>query len=546
MAFKQKRTKNTAIYVLLIFLAGVFHLLEQSLIEYISTFSFCMVYAIYGGLILFWLLSTKERLLPSRFRSYLIAAAVCMLMFLILRSVRYRVFSKEYSEVYTWYLYYIPIVLIPTFFLMSCIHFCRFQEGKYREWMLLIPSAVICVAILLNNFHHLAFYPNDGVTRLVGRQGTYTRGMLYYMTCAWVGLLMVGGVIYLVIASKRVRDIQKARPPLCMLALLVLSHILHDIMNSTGIRWLFELPEIYIFGMIGVFEACIRSRLMPYNDNYLFFFESLDIPAVITDKEFLPVTGSAHPLSLTETQMQSALHGSIYTDKHTKLSGMEIVAGYVFWTEDEEEMQKENARLASANELMSEENNLIAAENRLKEQKARLEAQSKIYERIAAELYSKQKKIEELMESTTPGTPQFREVLAKCCLLNAYSKRKGNLLLLSEETFPKRNRELFLSLQESVRFLRCFHIEAAVIGEEEAEFTLLSTHRLYDSFQSLIESYMPYITKMTVSISPKGVRVVVDTEEFVRILGTKLPVDVKIMDGLTYLTIRVTQIRGTI
>ena len=50
----------------------------------------------------------------------------------------------------------------------------------------------------------------------------------------------------------------------------------------------YEVPEILIFCMLGVFEACIRSRLMPRNENYAAFFSAMKIPAMITNAALPP------------------------------------------------------------------------------------------------------------------------------------------------------------------------------------------------------------------------------------------------------------------
>lgn len=54
-------------------------------------------------------------------------------------------------------------------------------------------------------------------------------------------------------------------------------------------------PEIHIFGMLGVFEVCIRQRLMPHNENYAGFFHSMHIPALITDRSLTPFYRTSAP-----------------------------------------------------------------------------------------------------------------------------------------------------------------------------------------------------------------------------------------------------------
>ena len=237
------------------------------------------------------------------------------------------------------------------------------------------------------------------------------------------------------------------------------------------------------------------------------------------------------------TQLAFSVKCPVYLDEDTRLSGMKIRPGYAFWTEDESDLHRENRRLAEANQLLSEENSLIAIENELKEKKAHLEALNQVYDRIAASFYPKQKRIEELLENTSPESEDFSAVLAECCVLNAYCKRKGNLMLLEEETLPQPNRELFLALQETARFLRCCGIDAAATGNEYSDLPLEAVHAIYDSFETLIEEFLPYMQRMAASLSPTGVRIAMEASRPPVIPMTVLPVECIESDGCYFLSI---------
>jgi hypothetical protein len=122
-------------------------------------------------------------------------------------------------------------------------------------------------------------------------------------------------------------------------------------------------------------------------------------------------------------------------------------------------------------------------------------------------------------------------------VLNAYCKRKSNLMLLSEESLPHPNRELFLALQESARFLKCCGIDAAATGEEYSDLPLDTIHALYDSFETLIEAFLPYMHRMTVSLSPLGVRLAVEADRSPVLPETALRVEHSESDSCFFLTI---------
>ena len=155
------------------------------------------------------------------------------------------------------------------------------------------------------------------------------------------------------------------------------------------------------------------------------------------------------------------------------------------------------------------------------------------------ETLKKQKRIEELLDNIKPGSDSFAQAIGLACVYNAYSKRKTNLSLIDEATLPKSNRELFLALSESARFLKCCGIEAAATGEEYSDIPLSDIHDIYDTFESVIEAYISVLKRMTVSILSDGIRIVMEATGKAELPGTILPVECKESDGLLFFTVRV-------
>ncbi len=535
-----EENRNTLVFLGFLLLAGITQLLTRTRISLVDTFMFSANFMIYIGLLLFWMQSVGVRLLPTKARSYIIAAAVLMIVLLLIRVLKFRVLTLIPVRRYTDYCYNIPMVLGPTLFLMTCIRISRGEgnEQNGRERLLLIPSCGLLLLILTNDLHQLFYRRTVPLSEFQGSVGTYTYGPLFYLMYGWIVLTLLAGFAILIRWSWR----QSLRDLLWFAAVVLIwggmSLINQLIFTPLDLARMFHSPEIHIFGLLGFFEVCIRRRLIPYNENYVGFFSNLGLPVRITDDALRTVYETDLPISASENQLRDALAGAIYPDEDTRLLGMRLRSGCAFWTEDESELHREGRRLAEANEILSEENRLIAVENELKEKKAHLDAQNQVYDRIAAALYSKQKRIEALLEGAAPATANFRAALAESCVLNAYCKRKSNLILLSEASLPQPNRELFLALQESARFLKCCGIEAAATGEEYSDFPLASIHALYDSFETLIEAFLPYMQRMTVSLAQNGIRIAVEANQIPALPEARLPVACRESDGCFFLTIR--------
>ena len=535
-----KQNQNTWLFFAFLLLGGIANLLTRTRISIVDTFMFSANFIIYIGLLIFWMQSVRDRLLPVRSRRYMIVSALLMIFYLLVRLLRYRVLTNVIARRYVDYAYNIPLVLIPTLFLMICILISSGEntEGKRREQLLMIPSCAIVLLVMTNDLHQLCYRRLVPLSEYQGNVGTYTYGPVFYLIYGWMILTLLAGFALLI--RKNWRQNIKGLFQFAVIVLVWAGISLLDWLVFTPLDLLrmYHSTETRIFFLIGLFEFCIRNRLIPYNENYSGFFSNLGLPVRITDEAFATVYDTNIPINASDAELFAAVKESVYLDEDTRLSGMKLHPGHVFWTEDERELHEESRRLAFANELLSEENDLIAIENELKERKAHLEAQDRVYDRIASALYPKQKRMEALLESTPPESERFPAVLAECCVLNAYCKRKSNLLLLSEENLPRPNRELFLALQESARFLKCCGIDAAATGEEYSTLPLPMIHALYDSFETLIEALLPVMRRMTVSLSSDGIRIAAETDAVPPLPGTSLPVAFKESDGCLFLTVQ--------
>ena len=201
-------------------LASVIHVLDRLLIRMLvqdttpirsaslafgSTALFVLNLAIFVALVLFWVVSVQMRLLPSKGRRYLTAAAVGMLLFLLVRAVKYRVAGQQdpLLEHWCWYAYYIPLLMMPTFFLLTCLSMD--QTGRVRRWHGMAIRVVffgLLTGVLTNDLHHLMFRPHAD-TAQSGAWTTYDVGPLWYVFYGCLAACVLAGLFVLVRIDRR-------------------------------------------------------------------------------------------------------------------------------------------------------------------------------------------------------------------------------------------------------------------------------------------------------------------------------------------------------
>ena len=532
--------RNTWLFLSFLLLAGAANLFSRTGIYALDSLMSCVNYVTYVGLLLFWIEAVRVRLLPSGARTCVLGAAGLMLLYILLRIFKYSFAVSVVPTRYAVYAYWIPQMLIPALFLMTCIRIRRGRQERQnrRDDLLLVPGAALSLLVMTNDLHALVYVPRTDLSRFVLDTGTYSLGPGFYLLYVWMILAAGSGLVLLFREAGRLpkkvllllAGVTVLWAGLVMLTLLVLDRL------PTPFR-MYNVPEIHIFCMLAVFEICVRNRLIPCNENYAGFFRKLRIPAVITDRDFSAVYGTDAALSAGEGELQAALAAPVALTPDEKLSGREIRAGYAFWTEDESAVHRAQESLLEANGMIEQENDLIRAETEQKEKDAYLQSRHRIYHEIAAELYPCQKRIGQLLEEAVPGTAGFREKIAAVSVLNAYVKRKTNLLLLAAENPRLSVEELFLALQESANYLTLAGLQTTAGTPGKGLLPAGRIVALYDAFEQIAGQLLGKAPSLMVSWNGKGLRLAAETDCAPDAEGLPLPVEFRGSEDVLFMDI---------
>ena len=508
-----KRNKATWLFLGFLLLGGVLHSLDTEPIYYLETVFSCAEYLIYAGLILFWIQSLNERLLPTRSKKYLLAAACLMLLFLAAQFTKYRIALTPGMTRYCWYVYYLPMLFIPTLFLMTCFRVDRGEDrGRPDELLFMIPAGLLAFGVLTNDLHMFAFVPNEDMASLIGSPNTYTHGFLYYAAYAWIGCSMVMGIAFLLTACKKIGRWKKALLPLIFLVLMPPLFAICGMVPKDSLPITYEWPEVFIFGMLGVFEACIRSRLIPSNENHPGFFAQMELPILITDNEFNVVFQTQSPILASKGELGLSLDAPVYLTPDTRLAGMGLRGGAAFWVEDESAVNRLNEELRNANEVLSLENEILKREQELTAEQAGIEERSRLYQKAAHEIHPTQRKISEILEGARSGTDSSRSDIARALTLMAYVKRKANFVLVEAERETVSAKELAAALEESAHYLRYCGMNATTDVKARRVFPCREAMAVYDCFEAVAEALQGSTSEFFVCLQEHELLMMADCE----------------------------------
>lgn len=526
--------------------ARVFTVLNRGYVDsggtelpFYSTLLFVINIALYLFLIIYWILSVYQRILPSRARSYIIWAAVFMLYFVMYHAVKYRVFEVSQYPVmrFLWYSFYVPLIFISTLFLMMSIRILKNDDKSgFDERLLLIPAVILSALIMTNTLNHFAFIPVNGY-ELCGIPQTYKYGFLYYLIYAYAIIMTIIGLVFLTKTNGKSRNPLRIATPFLLFLLIPLMFFANISLTLLNAPQPFLFPDMVILYVIALFESCIRGRLISYNEDYAGLFGKMTLPAVITDRSYNRVYETAEKINAVPDELQNSLSGAVYPEPDIRLSGKKLRTANVFWTEDETELRKSEFKLREANEIIASENELIRAENQVREEKARVDFHNRSFEKIAKHIAPAQNRAIELSEKLNSKSDSFHAEAARILVIDSYIKRCINMMLLSDGKELIKTAELVRSFNESALYLEFCDVRMTAINRSGDYINSIIAIAFYDTFEMIAESLIGIASEIEITFTQDTMEIFTDCASLPDFGYVPLPINIKKSDNGFVLTV---------
>ena len=491
---KRKSIAKLCLALGLFILAGVFQQMDRLAAPLPSAVCFLLTNLIYIGLAMAWGFSISRRILHCDDRRWLLLGCAMTVLWLFLRTVKYRFFSGDTVTRHLWYLYYVPQILAPLFSLFAALQLGRREGDAFsRRWYLLfIPAALLIDGILSNDLHQLAFCAAPGAATL---QADYTHGWMYYLAMTWiVGLLLATGII--VYRKCRISESRRyAWVPLCAF----LSGIVLCALSFANTYTFHKMPECFCLTFAAFWESCLQVGLIPTNGYYRYFFSESTVAAQIVDGQGQPVYRAQNAPDLTACQLDAAAREAILLNADTRLQSAPVQDGRVYWVEDISKINRIQGQLAEINARLSEENELIQAENELKRQRAQIEEKNRLMDEMIALVQPQLLQINRLLEEENAQALNIQN-LKQVCLLGAYVKRRVNLALICDQKTVVPVDELAHCIRESLTYLTQYGAVCALHQEGKGSVRSCDAQTAYDFFEDCLEAALPSLSALMVRV----------------------------------------------
>ncbi len=473
MVRKVDKTKLLTVVGIIIFLLGgavrIFSHLTSSADNYIENFDVI----IFSGLIIGWGVSVAYRIVQKNIRICLVISAALMLLWMALRAIKYNSPAdiNTYGR-YLWYSYYIAMVFLPLMMFFAMLNIGKPENTNNRKYLLIIPAAVLVLLVMTNDFHQLAFVFEPDFHNW---NKQYSYGPVYYVIVVWIFILVLSSIV---LSINRCR-ISATRKKLWIPIVIILVAIIYTLWNNlnhgySGLR-IYNVPEVFCFASIALWESLIQIGLVPSNTGYGDFFNASNLNTLIFDNEGNVKYRSKNATNVSkDVVLQNG--NSVVIDENIILKKHNIKGGKVVWTEDISAINRINRELSEVKEQISEYNVILKSEAELKKRRAAVTEQNKLYDSITEFIRPQLCDLENILKNIENNRGDISVNYAGACVVNVYIKRISNLLIMAKSRKMLNAFELENSIRELVEYISVYGISCSffsnVSGEISAEKTI--------------------------------------------------------------------------
>lgn len=486
--------------------------------------------ALYLLLFTLWGFSLDRRIIQRQALHCLRLTAALMLLWLILRTLKYSFVTGPAAGRYIWYLYYLPMLFLPLLGVYIALSMGKSEDYRLSRGtgMLSIIPAALFLLVITNDLHQQVFAFKSGVPGLPV-SGTYSYRPLYFICLGWMVVCMAFSLVCLFRKSRIPSGEGKRITPFVLGCAMLLYGILY-LSGIPAVRWWFgDMNVMFCLLYAAIYESCIRCRMIPSNTGYVELFEASTLAACIADRSGRIVLRSR----AAGEDMTCPQEGQrIVRPDGMRISSAPISGGYAVWQDNVRQLAELRTRLNANKEEMERNKKKLKDAYLVQKSLHELTEKNRIYNELEAKHSRQTAQMRQMLaQCERSGPAERRSLLKKVLLLGTYIKRSANLYFLSSEYQWLPQQELRLTVDEAVRALTACGTECGVIYRTTEPMRASEVVRLFDLLEIVAETTVDDLHSLFISVSDSAMDLSVECAADLSAIAS-LEVTVRQEDGL--------------
>lgn len=456
--------------------------------------------ALYLLLFSLWGYSLDRRIIQPQTLHCLRLTAALMLVWLVLRTLKYEIVTDPTVARYIWYLYYLPMLFIPLLGVYIALFLGKPQEIRLnvRTGCLALVPAVLFLSVITNDLHQQVFAFSGGVP---GGQdnSSFSHRPLYFACLVWMVACMFFSLVRLLNKSRIPGSGKKNLAPFVTGCITVLYGVLY-LSGLPAVRWwLGDMNVMFCLLFAAIYESCIHCRMIQSNTGYVELFEATTLAACIADSSgniVLRSHAACEDIACPEEGTQ------VFRPDGIRISSAPISGGYTVWQDNVRPLTELRAKLSGNKAIIKNNKEKLQEAYFIQKKLYELTEKNRIYDELEARYGKQINRIGQLLnQCEDTGPAEVQNLLKRILLLGTYIKRGANLYFLGMEYELLPQQELRLTVDEAVRVMTVCGTECSVVYRTTKPMRSTEVMRLFDLLKTVAEMTVNGLQSLFISVS---------------------------------------------
>lgn len=493
--------------------------------------------ALYLLLFSLWGYSIDRRIIQTQALHCLRLTAALMLVWLILRTVKYEFVTDLTVARYLWYLYYLPMLFIPLLGVYIALSLGKSEEYRLTEkagFLTAIPG-ILFLLVITNDLHQQVFAFSSGVPGVPDNYD-YSHGIFYFCSMGWMVACMVFSLVLLLKKSRVPSGSKKRIMPFVIACITVLYGLLYLSGLPAIRRWLGDMNVTFCLLYAAIYESCIHCRMIQSNTGYVELFEATTLAACVADRNGNIVLRSR---AAGEDMVCPREGVQLLRPNGVRISSAPISGGYAVWQDNVRPMIELRAKLSENKAIINSNKEKLQEAYIIQKKLYELTEKNRIYDAVETRYGEQITRAGQLLQQCRGAEPEeIQGALKRILLLGTYIKRSANLFFLGQEYELLPQQELRLTIDEAVRVMTVCGTECSVVYHTTRPMHSAEVARLFDLLKTVAEVTIDGLYSLFISVSDSEMNLSVESAADLSFLASP-DITVRQEDGLWLVRTRI-------